>query len=87
VHAAALTFQYESLSAYTRIFLAFCPVVGDASLPNDHTHIAFTLGSSSGTYKLLISHSTQYSPSGKPIVPIAAAITSLTYGFSSFNNC
>jgi hypothetical protein len=58
--------------------LAFYPVVGEANLPKDHTHIALTLGSSSGIERLLIKYSTQYSPSGNPIVPIAAAITSLT---------
>jgi len=52
--------------------------VGEANLPNDQTHIALTFGSSSGTYKLLISYSTQNSPSGRPTVPIAAAMTSLT---------
>ena len=62
-------------------------MVGEANLPNDQTHIALTFGSSSGTYKLLISYSTQNSPSGRPTVPIAAAITSLTYGFSSFKSC
>lgn len=78
MHAAALTFQYESFKAATRIFFAFCPVYGDANLPRDQTHIALTLGSSSGIDIVLINESTLYSPSGNPIVPIAAAITSLT---------
>lgn len=66
--------------------MAFCPVNGDANLPRDQTHIALTLGSSSGIDIVLINESTLYSPSGNPIVPIAAAITSLTWAFSSFYN-
>lgn len=87
VHAAARTFQYWSLRARAKMRLALTPVAEEASLPMDQTHMALTLGSSSCWDKFFMTWSTQYSASGSPIVPIDAAITSLTWALSSFCSC
>ena len=86
VQAAALTFQYESFNALTRTFYTFNPISGEVNFPIAHTAIALTLGSSSSLLIIRHNASMQACPSGIPMVPICAAITSLTCADSSLSS-
>ena len=93
-HAEALTLKKGSLRASIKIFEAFLIVAVEANLPMAHTAMHLTAGSSTDFEilvgpdfrKFLISESKQGCPSGKLMPPIAAAITSFTYVFSSLRS-
>ena len=92
--ADALTLKKGSPKASIRIFEAFLIVTVEASLPMAHTAMHLTAGSSTDFeilvgpdfLKFLISESRHGWASGRPMPPIAAAITSLTWVFSSLSS-
>ena len=93
--ALARTLKKGSPRASIRIFDDFLIVTALANLPMAHTAMHLTAGSSTvfevfvgpDLLRFFSRESRQGCASGRPMPPIAAAITSLTCVFSSFKRC